>query len=136
MKLVLYSAKQGYDAIKGAWPAIKEQLQVGNKLVLTVTKQSKSREQEEKYHAIIGEIAEQASHLGAKWSAEDWKRLLVDKFIRDAALAGEKIVQNLDGNGIVQLGFQTRKFTVDQASQFIEFLHAWGAENGITFREP
>jgi len=31
----------------------------------------------------------------------------------------------------VQLGFQTRKFTKEQASEFVEWLYAWSAENGV-----
>jgi hypothetical protein len=42
-----------------------------------------------------------------------------------------KIVPNLDGTGIVQLGLQTRKFTKEQASEFVEWLYAWSANNGI-----
>jgi hypothetical protein len=117
------------------WPKVKEALASGKKLTLEIKDAAKSREQEEKYHAMLGEIAKQASHLGAKWDAEDWKRLLVDQFIKDMKLAGSKIIPSLDGTGIVQLGFQTRKFTKEQATEFVEFLHAWGAENGITYEQ-
>ena len=92
---------------------------------------SKTREQEEKYHAMIGDIAKQAQHMGAKWSAEDWKRLLVDQYLREVENIQGKVVPNLDGSGIVQLGFQTRKFTKEMANEFIEWLYAWAAENGI-----
>jgi hypothetical protein len=46
-----------------------------------------------------------------------------------------KVLPNLDNTGIVQLGFQTRNFTKEQASEFVEWLHSWGANNGITFTE-
>jgi hypothetical protein len=92
---------------------------------------SKTREQEEKYHAMIADIAKQAQHLGAKWSSEDWKRLLVDQFLRETEDKQSKIIPNLDGTGIVQLGFQTRKFTKEQASEFVEWLYSWSANNGI-----
>ncbi len=117
------------------WEAAKEQLQAGKKLVLSLTEESKTREQEQKYHAMIGEIAKQAQHLGATWDSRDWKRLLVQKFCKDYKMAGGRIIPNLDGDGIVQLDFQTRKFTKEQGSQFIEWLHAWGAEHEIVFKE-
>jgi hypothetical protein len=41
----------------------------------------------------------------------------------------------LDSTGIVQLGIQTRKFTKEQASEFVEFLLAWCADNGIELKE-
>jgi hypothetical protein len=93
----------------------------------------KSREQEEKYHAMLGEIAKQAQHLGSKWDAESWKRLLVQAFCKDSGLKTDVVIPNLSGDGIVQLGFQTRKFTKEQASEFVEWLYAWGAENGVTY---
>ena len=119
----------------GLWPKVKEALASGKLLTLEIKAANKSREQEEKYHAMIGEIAEQASHLGSKWDAESWKRLLVWQFCKDTGLNEGKIVPSLDGSGIVQLGQQTRKFTKEQASEFVEWLHAWGAEHGVTFEQ-
>lgn len=117
------------------WPKVKEALQAGKHLTLEIKDASKSRVQEEKYHAMIGEIAKQASHMGAKWDAEDWKRLLLHDFAKQMNLPQSRIIPSLDGTGIVQLGFQTRKFTKEQASEFVEFLYAWGAQNGITYSE-
>jgi hypothetical protein len=122
--------------MQNLWPKVKAALATGRKMTLEIKDASKSREQEEKYHAIIGDIAKQAQHLGAKWDTEDWKRLLVDQFIKDMnGVGGSKIIPNLDGTGIVQLGFQTRKFTKEQASLFVEFLQAWAANNGVTLND-
>lgn len=121
--------------MQSLWPKVKEAIKGGKQLSLEIKPINKSREQEEKYHAMIGEIAKQAQHLGAKWIAEDWKRLLVDQFCKDTGLTGSKVIPNLSGDGIVQLGFQTRNFTKEQASEFVEWLHSWGANNGITFTE-
>ena len=117
------------------WPKVKDSLKAGKQLRMEIKAESKSRDQEEKYHAMISEIATQAQHLGAKWSAEDWKRLLVDLFAKETGLQGGKIIPSLDGQGIVQLGLQTRNFTKEQAMEFITFLEAWGASNGIIFKE-
>lgn len=117
----------------GLWPKVIKALQSGKQLSLEVKNALKSRDQEKLYHELIAQIAKQAQHLGAKWSAEDFKRLLVDQFVREQGISGGKVVPNLDGTGIVVLGFQTRNFTKEQGSQFIEWLYAWGATNGITF---
>ena len=132
MRYNLDDHAQATSLMKHFWPKVKEALAAGRKLTLEIKPASKSREQEEKYHAIIGDIAKQAQHMGAKWSAEDWKRLLVDQFMRDYGDSGGKVIPNLDSTGIIQLGFQTRKFTKEQASEFVEWLLAWSAENGIT----
>lgn len=112
-----------------------EALNAGKQLTLEIKKASKSREQEEKYHALIGDIAKQAQHLGATWDAESWKRLLVDQFCRDNNIKTGTVIPNLSGDGIVQLGFQTKKFTKEQASEFVEWLYAWGTENGVSFEK-
>ena len=131
----LYSPEQAHAEINKLWPKIKEAVKAGRKLELTIKRESKSRDQEEMYHAIIGHISKQASHLGAKWNAEDWKRFLVWQFAKEVGISTGKLVPSLDGTGIVQLGMQTRKFTKDQASQFTEWLLAWAAQNGIEIPE-
>lgn len=98
----------------------------------------KSRNQEELYHALFGEIAKTRTFMGNSWDDETWKRLLVDAFARVKEKEGEPVqghgtmVPNLDHTGFVQLGIQTRRFTKKQASEFIEFLHAWMADSEIS----
>jgi len=131
MIIHLSSTEQAKTSIRHNWDKITKALDAGNNLVMEIKLASKTREQEEKYHAMINDIAKQAQHLGAKWSSEDWKRLLVDQYLREVGEVQSKIIPNLDGTGIVQLGFQTRKFTKEQASEFVEWLYAWSGNNGI-----
>ena len=42
-----------------------------------------------------------------------------------------KIVPSLDGEGVVQLGLQSRKLTKAESAEFIEFIYAWAAQAGI-----
>ena len=131
MKYELIDKSQAKRLMTMLWPKVLVALDAGRKLTLEVKDASKSRDTEKLYHELIGQIAKQAQHLGAKWSAEDFKRLLVDQFVREIGLTGGKVIPNLDGTGIVQLGFQTRNFTQEQGSQFIEWLYAWAANNGV-----
>jgi len=133
MKFQLLNESQAKALMTGLWPKVIQALQAGKQLSIEIKDAAKSREQEEKYHAMIGEISKQAQHLGSKWDAESWKRLLVDQFCRDSGIKTGAIIPNLSGDGIVQLGQQTRKFTKEQASEFVEWLHAWGAENGVIY---
>ncbi len=135
MRLKLYAPQQAHAELLKLWPQIKASLQAGHKLELTINREAKSRDQEEMYHAIIGQIAKQASHLGAKWSQEDWKRFLVWQFAKEVGISTGKLVPSLDGTGIVQLGLQTRKFKKEEASQFTEWLLAWAAQNGVDVPE-
>ena len=91
----------------------------------------RSIDQNSKFHAVIEEIAQQASHLGSKWDSESWKRLLLDKFGKETGRARGRVIPNLDGDGVVEVGLQSRKFTKQDASEFVEFLHWWCEENGV-----
>ena len=135
MILHLTSTEQAKTSIRHNWEKITKALDAGKHLTMEIKLASKTREQEEKYHAMIGDIAKQASHLGSKWDDESWKRFLLWQFAKDTNTNQGQIVPSLDGTGIVQLGLQSRHFTKEQASEFVEWLHAWGAENGITFTE-
>ena len=135
MKYELIDKSQAKRLMTMLWPKVLVALDAGRKLTLEVKDASKSREQEEKYHAIIGDIAKQSSHLGSKWDAESWKRLLVWQFCKEKQIDAGRIVPSLDMTGVVQLGQQTRKFTKEQASEFVEFLLAWCAENGVELNE-
>jgi hypothetical protein len=102
----------------------------------------KKRIQEEKYHAMIGDIARQVEHIGRKWDDDDMKRLLIDEFADEMRAAGTplhhdgRVIPSLDGRRIVQLGIQSRDFYVKEAAQFIEFLYAFGAARDVKWSEP
>jgi hypothetical protein len=114
--------------------------------VVTVAEPLKSRDQEAKYHAQIGEIAAQWMYLGVKWSAEDMKRILVNGFKEDTkndpdlaecwrSMGELRAVPGMRG-GLLVLGDQTRKFPKKLASAFVEWLYSLGAEVGVVWSEP
>jgi hypothetical protein len=108
----------------------------------------KRRIQEERYHAMLGDIADQCDYHGRKLPLNSWKRLLVEAFVhilRDEARGQGKpdpfpdegeVLPSLDGRRIVQVEVLTRDFTVSQASAFIEHLFAFGADRGVKWSEP
>ena len=104
---------------------------------VTVSPPSKSRDQEERYHAMIGDIAKQCEFFGLKWHVDDVKRLLVDAFAEAMRQAGTplhhdgRVIPSLDGKRVVQLGTQTARFRKSEASEFIEHLFAYGAERDV-----
>jgi hypothetical protein len=132
MKYQLTDESQAKTLMANLWPKVLNALKT-KQLTLEIKESGKTRDQEEKYHAMIGEIAKQAEHFGSKWDAESWKRLLVDQFCKDIGIKTGVVIPNLSGDGIVQLGMQTRKFNKEQASEFVEWLNAWGAEHGVTY---
>jgi hypothetical protein len=109
--------------------------------VVKISEPKKKRAQEEKYHAMIGDIAKHCTFMGRRWDEEDWKRLLVDAFAKAMRDAGTplhhdgRVVPSLDGNRVVWLGIQTRYFRVAEAANFIEYLYCYGAEHGVEWSE-
>lgn len=106
-----------------------------------------SRDQEQKYHAMIGDIARQYAHAGRHWAADDMKRILVDQFRRETAndpdfgqlwsgMGAVEMAPAFDGSGVVMLGVQTRKFPRKLAALFIEWLYGLGVELNIQWTEP
>ena len=95
----------------------------------------RSGQQNKMFHAILGQIAKQASHLGSKWSTEDWKRLHLYNWHRERGERPSQLIQALDGEGLVQLGLQSSKLSREEAIEFTEYLMAWCAQNGITIHE-
>lgn len=117
-------------------------IQAPDGYLVEIIEPGKTRLQEAKYHCMFSDVAHQCKFLGEKRDSETWKRLLVDAFARAKAAMGEpiqgqgSIVPNLDGTGFVQLGIQTRKFRKKEAIDFVDFLYAWGAEEGVQWSEP
>lgn len=102
-----------------------------------MTPDMKSREQERLYHAIIGQIAKQAMLHGSRWTAESWKRYLIDQWAHEngESHAVSKVMPSIDGLRVVQLGLQSRRFTKEQAISFTEWLLYWANTNGVKIEE-
>jgi len=112
--------------------------------VVRIGEPAKSRDQEEKYHAMLGDIRKSGlfRFLGrSDWSEEDIKRLLVDAFAAEMAQQGTplnqqgQVVPSLDMCRTVQLGIQTRRFRKKEASAFVEYLYAYGTALGVEFAD-
>ena len=127
----LDNVEQSHRLFNNLWRKVKEALETGKVLRLEVKAESKTRDQEEMYHTLIGKIAKEAQHQGARWDAESWKRFLIDQWAHDTGKKAGRVAPSLDGERVVQLGLQSRKFSKEEGSEFIEFLFAWAAQNGI-----
>ena len=108
----------------------------------------RTRLQEEKYHAMLGDIAKQAKHLNRNFDEDAWKRLCVSQF-RDDCIENNinrlsdywkakkmELVPSLSGSTLVALGAQTRDFPKYVAAGFIEWLYAYGTSQNIQWSEP
>lgn len=126
------------QARQRAQQAIKD-AQLG--YVVTIKEPKKKRIQEEKYHAMIGDIARQTLYAGKRWNAHDMKRILIDEFSAEMRQLGtplhqdSRIIPSENGQRIIQLEIHSSNFYVKEACDFIEFLYSWGCDRLVIWAE-
>ena len=128
MRVTLHNRQQAHTAITAVWEAAKEGLQAGKKLVLSLTEETRSNEQNAKMWATLSAIANQVNWYGQKLTAEEWKWVL------SASLKKQRAVQGIDG-GFVVLGQSTSKMTIAEMSEMIELAVAFGTQQGVVFND-
>ena len=100
--------------------------------VCEVRPAKRSLDQNAALHRAISKIADQFEWHGRKLDLTTWKRLCVAAWLREK---GEQpqLVPALDGNGFDVIYEPTSKMTVAQVSELIEWVLAFGAQNGVNF---
>ncbi len=130
------NVRNARDEMTRVWQTVCDGVRQGD-LVLTLAKPNKTRDQEKKYHAMIGEISQGVQVLGKHYSPDIWKALLVDEFEQERKAMGEPLgnpgmtVPSLDGQRLISVRPSTRQLSTKEASAFIEFLYAKGVEFGL-----
>jgi len=124
------------------WELVKHGIQ-GGPVVITLSRESKNRMQEKKYHALINDIAKQITFFGTKrYTPEVWKALLVEQFDQEMKAMGTplrkpgRLITSLDGQRTITVRPSTKDFLKHEAAAFIEYLHAQGVEMGVEWSEP
>jgi hypothetical protein len=132
MKIAVWEPVQAHrEMMTVIWPTLKSMLMAGHKMTIEIKQSRRSTEQNAMFHSLIGKISTAMAAAGSTWTADDWKRLLVDQWAHDTDRKIGKVCPSLDGERIVQLGLQSHKFTTGESSEFIEFLLAWASDKGI-----
>lgn len=91
----------------------------------------RSTDQNSKMWAMLTEVAEQATHKGQRYTPDQWKILFMYACGREV-----QFLPGLDGKTFLPWGQSTSDLSKQEMTDLIEFMHAWGAENGVTFRDP
>ncbi|CAN7396124.1 recombination protein NinB [Neorhizobium sp. LjRoot104] len=98
--------------------------------VVTFRKKSRSTEQNAKLHAMLGEVAKQVEWHGQFLDPDDWKDMFT------ASLRHARVVPGIDRGTYVPLGMHTSTLTIEEMSNLIELIYAFGAEHGVVFKDP
>jgi len=75
---------------------------------------------------LLSKLASGLTWHGLTLSEDDWKDLLTASFRKEA-----RVVPNLEGNGFVALGMRTSNMSVPEFSDYLEFIHAFAAREGV-----
>lgn len=85
-------------------------------------------------HAALTDIARQVKWHGKSFNVLTWKRLTMASFLREIGHQPE-LIPALDGNGFDIIFERTSKLGKKQFSQYLEWVVAFGAQNGVVFRD-
>lgn len=108
-------------------------MQAPDGFFVAIQEPTRSLNQNAKLHALCSDIASQMNWMGRKLDTEDWKRLLVDSWMRETNRM--HLVPSLDGRGVVALGQQTRTLGVKEMAELIESIQAFGAMNNVVWSD-
>ena len=128
------------------WQFVSEAIQSGA-LDVTVARASKTRAQEQRFNAMIGDIFKQVvfkdEHGSPIKADREWlKAVLIDDFAQEMLLAGTpiskpgRITMSLDKQRMIQIRPSSAQFLVKEASAFIEYLFSFGAQESVEWSDP
>lgn len=104
-------------------------------VVRTDDKPTRSGAQNDRFHAMLDDVAEQIQWRDVfqrpiKMTRENWKRFFLQMFKRETL-----IVPNEDGTGFYDLGVRSSELSVSEMSDCMELIAAFGAQRGVKFKE-
>lgn len=126
--LFLYNASQAHKQLADLWQWLKPLLFAGHRFEIDVRPERRSTEQNSKLWAMLSEVSKQVVWHGQKLDAEDWKHIFT------ASQKKQRVAPGIDG-GFVVLGQRTSQMTKAELSELIELIHAFGAQQGVQFKE-
>lgn len=95
--------------------------------------------QNDRFHAMIDDIAQQTTYAGRSWKPLHMKRILIDEFADEmrnhgTPLHGDSmLIPSENGRRVIQLEIHSSEFYVKEASDFIEFLFAYGSARHVVW---
>ena len=120
----LYNPQQAHAELLKLWEQVKNALQAGHKLELTIKREKRSLDQNALLWSVLTDLSKQVKWYDQTLTKEEFKDLLT------AGLKKQKAVPGIDG-GFVMLGTSTSAMTKEEMSDLITLAHAFGDERGV-----
>ena len=77
------------------------------------------------------EIAAQVKWHGVTLKADDFKLIFLDALKKEL-----RVVPNLAGDGMVNLGRSSSDLSKEEFADLLELITAWGLSHGVRFNDP
>ena len=90
----------------------------------------RSLDQNAKLWACLSEIAHTKTHCGRKYTPDQWKVIFMHACGREI-----QFIPSLDQSTFIPWGGRSSDMSKDEMSNLLEFILAWGAENGVAFHD-
>ena len=87
--------------------------------------------QNNRFWAMLTDIATQKEHCGQKYPTETWKAIMMN-----AAGHEIKFLPTLDGKSVFPLAYSSSDLSVAEMADLMTFMEVWGAENGVEWSDP
>lgn len=100
--------------------------------VCVVRPPNRSKDQNALLHDALTDISKQIEWKGQRFNVVTWKRLCTASWLREIGETPD-MIPALDGNGFDVIYEHTANLNVGQMSALLEWVLAFGAQNGVTF---
>ncbi len=100
----------------------------GTRMELKAAK--RSLPQNDRMWAMLTDIATQKEHNGRKYTSDQWKVIFMAACGREV-----QFIPGLDGKTFLPWGQSSSDLSKSEMTALIDFMHAWGAENGVVFHD-
>lgn len=128
-KSIRVTSRASWELARQGVEVLRNRLDEGWTLILT---RKRSVIQNARLWAILGQIAKQRpEHCGMSVTADDYKTLFVHALRKEM-----RLIPDLDGQGVVPLGYSSSALTVSEFSDLFEIIAAWCAREGVSIRDP
>lgn len=84
--------------------------------------------QNSRFWAMLTDISTQVKHAGVHYPPDVWKVLMMQAWGREV-----RWIPALDGQSVVPVMHSSSDLSKTEMADLMEFMSAWGAENGVVF---
>lgn len=91
--------------------------------------------QNDRLHAMLTDVATQHRVNGRRYNVADFKMMFLTAYAEETGME-IRYLPAIHRAGMIPSGRSSSDLSVKEMSELIEFMMAWGAENGVIWTDP